>query len=365
MTRLVLVSLGALGGDILEAVARAGIVDDIVVASRNADHGRKKVNSARVGAGILGKFPTIRFEPFDFNAPGAGSALARLAPDILISAPSLFPWWAADALTGRAAEAARRMTFGGWIACHVAPLLAFRRAWVESGLACPWVNASYPDIVNAVLARTGPAPLCGVGNVEELLPKARIAAAEAVGARPEDIEIRLVAPHAAEYHVYAERESEDPPAVLLQALWRGRDVSAQARAGFFKPMPIPYRMDFNLLTASAAAKLIPALIGSMPVRCHVPGPLGLVGGYPVLAAGGQVRLDLAPGWSEAEAIATNESALGHDGIAAVEGNGTVAFTDATRAGLKTLLGRDVARLRPHEAAQFAAEQLATLKSLSD
>jgi hypothetical protein len=362
MTRLVLVSLGSLAGDMLEMIARAGVVDEIVVASRNAAHGRKKVNSARVGAGILGKFPAIRFEAFDFNAPGAGAALARLEPDLVISAPSLMPWWAVAALEGRAAEAARAMTFAGWIACHIAPMLAFREAWADSRLACPWVNASYPDVVNAVLARTGAAPLCGVGNVEEIVPKARIAAAAAVGGRAEDIEARVVVPHAAEYMVYAEDVTRDPPPVLVHAIWRGpgggRDVSAEARAGLFAPMPIPYRMDFNLLTASAATKLVPALLGPTPTLCHVPGPMGMVGGYPVQAGHRTVALDLAPGWTIDGARRVNEGALVHDGIAGVSADGTVAFTDATRAGLKRLIGRDVATLAPHDAARLAAELLA-------
>ncbi len=364
MTRLVLVSLGSLAGDILEMVARAGVVDEIVVASRNAEYGRKKVNSARVGAGILGRFPAIRFESFDFNAVSAGEVLARLEPDLVISAPSLMPWWAVAALEGRAAEAARAMTFAGWIACHIAPMLAFRAAWASSRLACPWVNASYPDVTNAVLARTGAAPLCGVGNVEEIVPKARLAAAMAVGGHAADIEARIVVPHAAEYMVYAEDETRDPPPVLVHAIWHGpgggRDVSAEARAGLFAPMPIPYRMDFNLLTASAATKLIPALLGTTPTLCHVPGPMGMVGGYPVRAGNGTVALDLAPGWTVEGARRVNEDALTHDGIAGVGPDGTVAFTDATRAGLKRLIGRDVAALAPHDAPRLATELLAAV-----
>jgi hypothetical protein len=356
--RLLLVSLGTLNGAVLEAVAKTGAFDEIVVASRNAVHGTAKVNTTRVTAAIHGRFPAIRFERFDFNASGAGEQLKRMAPGIVVTAPSLLPWWAVDRLKDGRARAAPFATF---LACHVAPMLAFRRAWDAAGLGACWVNASYPDVVNAVLARTGAAPECGVGNVEECVPKARIAAAEAVGASPEEITVRMVAPHALEYHLYAPEESKTKPPCLVHATWRGRDVSKEAMAGLYRPMPILYDMDFNLLTAAAAAKLLPALAADVPTLVHVPGPHGRVGGYPVQAAKGRVTLDLAPEWSEAEAIAMNERALHWDGVAGIEGDGTVVFTDATAAAIQTLLGRPVPKMKPRDAAKLASELLAVVR----
>lgn len=360
--RLALVSLGTLNGTVLEAVARSGLVEEIVVLSRNADYGRRKVNTARVGAAVLGHFPRITFIPFDFNASDAGGRLAAARPDIVVTAPSLMPWWAVDRLKGPAGEAARTMPFAGWVACHVAPMLAFREAWVASGLSCPWINLSYPDAVNAVLHRTGAGPLCGAGNVEEAVPKARFAVAEALGVEASEVEVRLVAPHALEYHLYAAEESRQKPPCLLKASYRGRDVSNIAREGFFRPMPILYDMDFNLLTQASTLRLLGALLGETPALIHVPGPGGRVGGYPVQAARGRITLDLPPEWSEAEAIAMNELALAWDGIGAIAGDGTIEFTDATARGLKALLGRDVLRLRPADAPALAEEQLAAIAS---
>ena len=357
--KLLLVSLGTLNGAILESVAKTGAFDEIVVASRNAEHGTRKVNTTRVTAAIAGHFPAIRFERFDFNAEDAGKRLKGLAPDIVLTAPSLLPWWAVDNLKDPRARAA---PFASFLACHVAPMLAFRRAWDAAGLGACWVNASYPDVVNAVLARTGAAPECGVGNVEECVPKARIAAAEALGADPAEITVRMVAPHALEYHLYAGQESRAKPPCLVHATWRGRDVSKEAEAGLYRAMPILYDMDFNLLTSASAAKLLPALAADRPSLVHVPGPHGRVGGYPVQAARGRVTLDLAPGWSEADAIAMNERALAWDGVAGIEGDGTVVFTDATAAAIQGLLGRPMPKMAPHDSAKLAADLLAVVRA---
>lgn len=361
MTRLALVSLGTLNGTVLEAVARSALVEEIVVLSRNAEYGQRKVNTARVGAAVLGRFPRITFTPFDFNTADAGAHLAATCPDVVITAPSLMPWWAIDRLKGPKGEVARAMPFAGWVACHVAPMLAFRKAWAKSGLSCPWINLSYPDAVNAVLHRTGVGPLCGAGNVEEAVPKARFAVADALGVEASEVEVRLVAPHALEYHLYAAEESRETPPCLLKATYRGRDLSEIARAGLFRPMPILYDMDFNLLTQASTLRLLSALLGDMPTLVHVPGPEGRVGGYPVLAAKGRIALDLPKEWGEAEAIAMNERALAWDGIAAITADGTIEFTEATAMGLKALLGRDVPRLKPEDASALANELLAAVK----
>lgn len=354
MARLLLVSLGVLNGMLLEAAARAEEFDEIVVAGRSGDYAARKIANARIGAGVEGRFPAIRFVPFDLTEKGAGRALAAIAPDVTVAAPSLLPWWAVDRLEGPAGEAARAAPFAAFMACHLAPLLAFRDRWVESALGSPWFNLSYPDVVNAVLTRTGPGPLCGMGNVIEAIPKVRFVLAEREGVRPETIEVRLVAQHALEYHFYAEPRPEGAPApdyppYLIEACIGGRAIAPPDPASLFAPYPIPYDLDFNALTVSAAMVVLKAALGETPSRTHAPGPEGRIGGYPIRLSRAGLALDLANGWTEAQAIASNESSLPYDGIAAVERDGAVVFSDATARSLRALLGKPWDRLRPEDA----------------
>lgn len=357
MSRLLLISLGKLTGALLETAARDGRFQSIVVLGRNADYGRAKVNQARIGAALEGRFPDIVFIPLDFNQPGAAAVLRGLAPDVAFAAPSLLPWW-------KIAEAknpkARGMPMAGWLACHLAPMQRLAAVWSESGLACPWVGAAYPDVVNAILATTGPAPTVGCGNITETIPKIRFAAAAATGAPPAEIEVKLVAQHALEYRLYLDRNTTELPPFLLQARWRGQDVSEAAAAGLTHPMPIPYDLDFNMLTASATIGLLAALAGNGELATHAPAPNGLLGGYPIRVAGGRVDVDLPSDWSLEQAIETNRRSLPWDGIAEIGGDGTVHLTDETAASLTALLGRPVDRLRPEEAPTHAAELLLAL-----
>ena len=261
MSRLLLISLGQLTGHVLESVARSGAFAEIVVAGRDRTYGIAKTNLARIGAAIGGRFPAIAFRELDVNSAGAGAEIRSIAPDLALAAPSMWPWWKLERLRGRAAETARSLPFAGWLACHLAPMLAVRRAWADSGLEAPWVGASYPDVVNTILHRTGPGPVCGVGNVDEIVPKIRFYVAAATGCDPAAVEVRLVAQHALEYYAYRETEAADgaAPPFLLKATADGRDVSDIAGKALLTPYPIPYDLDFNLLTASSAAVLLPGL----------------------------------------------------------------------------------------------------------
>lgn len=363
MSRLLLISLGQLNGHILEAMARSGAFAEILVAGRDPARGLRKSNQARIGAAVEGRYPAISFVELDVNDASAFAILRDTAPDVALAAPSMLPWWRIDRLSGPRAKAAQAVPFAGWIACHLAPMLAMRRAWANSGLAAPWVGASYPDVVNTILHRSGSGPVCGVGNVDEVIPKIRFAVAGETGCDPAAVEIHLVAQHALEYFVY--RESETPPAeappFMLRAELDGRDVSDIAARAIFDPMPIPYELDFNLLTASSALKLLPALAGHGIVHMHVPAPNGLPGGYPVRVEAGRVSLDLPTGWTEDDAIANNLASLPWDGLQSIETDGTVVFTQATSRALFELTGRKYESLAPDGAETMATALMAAVK----
>jgi hypothetical protein len=96
-----------------------------------------------------------------------------------------------------------------------------------------------------------------------------------------------------------------------------------------------------------------ALASQEQSELHLPGILGLVGGYPVILEHGRIRLNVAPDWTEADAVATNEASLPYDGIARVEADGAIVFTEDTVAALRDLTGATLDHVRPHGAAEQA------------
>jgi hypothetical protein len=176
------------------------------------------------------------------------------------------------------------------------------------------------------------------------------------------VAVKLVAQHAFEYYLYSAESHDRLPPHRLKVTVGGRDVTASVRARLGRALPIPYELDFNLFTASAATILLPALVSDAWAETHAPGPEGLVGGYAVRASRRGVELDLPAEWSREEAVATNRASLAWDGIGDIEGDGTISFTDSTASALRALVGRTMDRLRPEAAASLAVELAASLNA---
>ena len=156
---LLLISMGELATHLLEAVARTDIFDTIVVASRDFEKAKKRANNALLGAGIEGFFPRIIAEKLDVHSNDFAMRLQEIKPDFIFSAPSLLPWW-------KLAPDGIDIPFAGYTALHLSLMQKFRNRIAESGINSIWIGASFPDVINAMLNRTGFGTDYGIGNVQ-------------------------------------------------------------------------------------------------------------------------------------------------------------------------------------------------------
>ena len=350
---LLILSLGELGTCMLEAAVRSGLFETIIVASRNGAKAAERANNAIIGAGIEGYFPKVFAEELDFNARDFASKLRKIEPDYLFTAPSLLPWWKAE-------NSAIKLPFAGYTALHLSLMSVLRDQLVDANVNTFWIGASYPDVINAVLNRTGFGPDCGIGNVQEPIPKIQRHVAERTGCAPHDVQVQLVAQHAFEYYVLNVVEAATLPPYLLKATINGEDVSALAHEALCRPFPFPYDLHFNRVTASAGIQALRALTSDKPHHIHLPGIGDLIGGYPVTASRSGIQLNLPAEWSRSEAIATNEASLTWDGIEGVSSDGTIIYAEDTLAGLHNLLGSTPEMLNPQNAMAQATALLDAL-----
>ena len=357
---LLIVSLGELGTNVLEAVGRSGLFERIVVASRSVKKAAGRINNAMIGCGIEGYFPRFELLCLDFNDSASVRLLRSVAPDVIFCAPTLRPWWKVGGLNGPGTSLAERVPFGGYVSLQLAPVATFRTRLAEAGLTSPWIAASFPDVVNPSLARTGFGPTCGVGNVREPVAKIQAVVGRRLSICPTRINVRLVAQHAFEYAIFQATPSRVLPPYLLEVTADGEDHTELGHEALREPFPFPYDLHFNRVTASAAVDGLRALVSPTATRTHLPGVLGLVGGYPVIVEAGRVHLDLAESWTEADAVRTNETALPGDGIERIEADGTIVFTAGTVEALYALTGTIVECAHPNSAADQARLILAAL-----
>lgn len=364
--RIMLVGLGDLGSAVLEFLAREPAIGPILVASRDAARGERRVNLARSGATAQGFTPSIRFLPLDLDQPRhLGALVTREQPDIILSTATRQTWWLADLLPPEQAAGLRRARFGVWLPLHLGLTLKLMRELRAADYRGITLTAPFPDLVNAVLDRIGLAPDCGVGNVEEIATKVRLMAAKNVQEPLADIRVTLVAHHALVSAAFEGTERPLPP-YFLRVFCRDRDVTEDA--GGEQLLRVPYALPpgpaINFLTAGCTVRLIRALGEAAETALHAPAPAGLAGGYPLLVSASGIRLAAIDGLTHEQAVAINEAGQRFDGIEEIEPDGTVVFCQQDAEVLRETLGYDAIRLKPQDADSHAEELIAKLREFA-
>lgn len=315
---------GNLGAMLAEALALESAVGRLVVAGRRRERCEAVAGQARLIASIHGRRPEVVVAAPDWSGAGV---------DLAVLAPTLQSWWVLNELPEAARTPLRGLGLAAWLPFPLAPLIEVMEQLGPDPFS---VIVSFPDLTGPVLKGMGYDVGCGLGNVSEVAAKFP---------RP----VRLVAHHALGPHAfrsYGVFGGELPPYLVDMPK---HEADAVIRA----PWPLHTDRDMNRVTAAAAARLFTALLGDDLTPDHVPTPAGLPGGYPVLAGGMRVELDLR--WPVEEAIAVNEAGGRFDGVARIDEDGTVTLTGETAETLQAVLGYDVPVLRPSEAAGAAAE----------
>jgi hypothetical protein len=354
---ILLIGPGGLGSVILELLARENGIGRIVVGGRNREQGIARCNLARVGAVAQGYNPEIRFTALDLhNIEATAETIQREAPTLILTTATMQTWWLPDLLPAPQAAALKRAGFGMWLPVHLALTMKCMQAVRAAHYTGLTLTAPFPDVANCVLGRLKLAPTCGIGNLDEIVPKIRLLAAERMHVPLEAVRVLLVAHHALEDVAFGAAEGATPP-YFLRIEHDGRDVTEEIHGDelILAPYPITGGPATHFLTAGSALRLIRALLSDGSTLLHAPAPNGLPGGYPVIASNDGVQPAPIPGLSLEQAIALNEEAQRFDGIERIEADGTVVFCPEMVEAFRELLGYDCLRLAPDEAEERAHE----------
>jgi len=237
------------------------------------------------------------------------------------------------------------------------------------GDASLFVNACYPDVVNAFLRDRRHGPLLGIGNFSNLVPGLTLAFAEELGERPDSLRIQLICNHYTGLNAPTVGGSAGTPYHLTVTYPGGR-------LAFDGPDDYPFAilkrrssrirgLEGQGVTVNSAATVLATLLNGDRRRHHVPGPFGLVGGYPVeIREDGTVELDLPPGIDQARAIEINVGGQEFDGIQDV-GAGLVSLTDKAREALLRIVGFDQPSVTPQNVEEIARDIVERLNERFD
>ncbi|HZN76579.1 MAG TPA: NAD-dependent epimerase/dehydratase family protein [Micromonosporaceae bacterium] len=362
---VMLVGLGALGSRVLDGLLRAGAEHSVVVAGRDEQRTRTRFNLARFSAmQLTDRVPPSATAHVDLcDVDRTAETIAAVRPDVIVNCATTMPYGLIARLPAGTRERLDAVGLGPWLATHLAPADSLMRAVHLAGVDSAVVNCAYPDAVDPALAGAGRAPLVGTGNVGNNEPAIRCALADRFGVPVEDVTVWMVMHHAVSHRIHRLGTAGGAP-FHLSATVGGSAVDVDS-GSLFAELATRYRrgngVDGRLMAAASTVAVTIALLADSPRRLHVPGPSGLVGGYPAEVGLRQVRVTPPPGLTEAAAVQLNVAAQRYDGIESIGPDGTVTFTAEAAEVFRTQLGHDCRSLRVDEASHLADELSARCK----
>ncbi|MDR6758711.1 hypothetical protein J2Y48_004019 [Mycoplana sp. BE70] len=359
---ILIIGSGILGGAVLDFLLQSRRNYALVVGARTPEKALHRINLARYTAMNLGCEETaVSISPLDLmDVDQTAERLHRLSPDIIFNATTLHSWWIITRLPSEAYKRLDMARGGVWTPMHQVLTRRLMKAVRLADSRATVVNASYPDVVNASLAAEGLAPAVGIGNIANAVPGIRLAAAYMLKRSPAAIDVRFFAHHyisyrmpstggtdGAPYHLTIYADGKEVPRVEID-----HDRLFSNVAGRFRRIK---GLAGQSVTASSATAMLHAVADGAGQVVHGPGPLGLVGGYPVRMTQSGPLIDLPCGLTLEEAIEVNRQCQRFDGIESVDDDGTVRITDESAEIMREAMGYECRAFRPDECEERAAE----------
>jgi hypothetical protein len=296
----------------------------IAIAGRNAFRLAWILTAARARAEMFARPVSIEGHEIDLGGSGrVAELLASLRATVIVQAASLQP---ASVISGAGNGWSRLVAEAGLSATAVfQAVLTSRvaRALKQVSPHSRLINCCFPDVTNCIVAAIGLPVDCGIGNIAILAHA--FAAMLDRNPRPR---LQMLCHY---QNIAAWRRAPALRSGSTARVWLDgaeiEDVYARFAAVQLTPEPV---ID---ISGASGVTLMLALAHARDWSGHVPGPVGLPGGYPIALKGRRIDLDLPEGIDRETAIAWNVRFEADNGLV-VGPNGRAHYTGRPHEALK-------------------------------
>jgi hypothetical protein len=351
--KIMIAGYGSTGAYLLDFLARTPGIDnyEIFVISRSEEDSVKRINTTRISAGIMGFYPKISFLRADLNnVDQTAVLLEQIKPDII-------------AYTGRFIKGLKYGSFsypnnigyGAWLPLAIPLILKLMKAVKLSGITTKVINSSFPDGVCPALKDIDLPPYAGAGNLNHLIPRIKLGLSARFNLKTDQVEVMMIGSHFLNTYVAKEASAKGSP-YYMECRVNGVKLDSLTDEEIFGFAKIKMTSDStrNLMIASDIAKIIQSTIFDEGFFMHLPGPYGLIGGYPARIFADRIELVLPENIDLKAAEAINAASLKFDGIEKIAGG--IYFTDELINKMKEVFGIDYPKsIRAEECELLAAE----------
>lgn len=323
--KIMIVGYGSTGAYVLDFLTRTKGIEEfeITVLTRSVEEAQKRINMTLISSQIMGFYPKINLVKGDLNnTEETAELLGKIKPDII-------------AYTGRFIKGIKygqysypnEIGYGAWLPLAIPLIYKLMKAVKLANINTKVINSSFPDGVCPALKSIGLAPFTGAGNLNHLIPRINMGLADKFGVSQKEIDIKMIGSHFLNTYVSKEASAKGSKYVLQYTI-KNEDTKKISDEEVFKLSNIKTVSGAtrNLMISSDIVKIIQSIMFNEGFFMHLPGPNGLIGGYPAKVFQEKIEIVLPSDITIDEAININTESLSHDGIEKIE-NGHIFFTD--------------------------------------
>lgn len=333
--KVLIMGLGSVGNYLLTWLLSAGDPDmEIIVAGRNEAKMQSDVNIALVSALIRqqAKSRVRVMGGVDLEDPASIAAcLAECDPDIIVNTSRVYAGLKYGSISWVNVRA-----YGIWTPLSIRYIRNIMQGYEQADCKAIVINTSYSDGTIPWLKSAGQAyPDFGSGNLNHLIPRIRLAAADMLGVDDYwNIGVDLATAHFHDVVISKEGQAEGVEQ-LLRVTYEGtvRDLD-QAALLSKCAIAMPTDQKRNMMNASSNYDIINSLFTALrekkAQKFFSPGAFGEIGGYPIIVdgSGESPVAGIDESVFDLQSMrAKNRASLALDGVEDIT-DGCLVYTDA-------------------------------------
>lgn len=317
MRNLFIIGSGYLAKSIVTELSCSGVITNanIFIFSRNLNNSNWLCTIGNVRSSIY--INSVKFHPeiIDWNSSNyLVDKINELRPILIINTSSLQSMWS---LNNKSKWSDLILKTGYGLTLPLQYYIANKVATSISNSFNPpvFINCCYPDCVNYLLNKKGHKIYSGIGNIGiiELVLSGIILKSQ---------QYRMLATH---YHVQELLKDSKERIHFPKLFFNGEEY--QDSSQIFGKISLVNNHYINSITSSHCIKLLDSILNEKSCTLHLPGPNGLIGGFPVTISKGLIT-SIGTGISSLEKEEIwNRNSLSNEGLVFQEDK--VCFSDLT------------------------------------
>ena len=333
--KVLIMGLGSVGNYLLSYLIQTGDPQlEIIVAGRNEAKMQSDVNIALVAALIRqqAKSRVRVVGGVDLEDPASIAAcLEECDPDIIVNTSRVYAGLKYGSISWANVRA-----YGIWTPLSIRYIRNIMQGYDQAGCGAIVINTSYSDGTIPWLKSAGQAyPDFGSGNLNHLIPRIRLAAADMLGVDDYwNVGVDLATAHFHDVVISKEGQAEGVEQ-LLRVSYNGDVCDLNQEELLSKcAIAMPTDQKRNMMNASSNFDIIQSLFAALrqkkAEKFFSPGAFGEIGGYPIIVDGSGespvARIDES--CFDLESMrAKNRASLALDGVEDIT-DGALVYTDA-------------------------------------